>query len=247
MGGCARWAVCLLLFIPGAAIVLALDGSDVRAAAPVPERLPFPAEWPDAPVVMLADGGDSLGAAPQLAPLTYPPWFIAAIDRAGDRDWYAIGSPDSAPDDFYVRVQTAGSCNAVRPLLLKLYNPEGKWIRTVAFSTTFDPNDSRFRTPSLEGRYYIDILAVDFGCSGLQYSFLPRPGSAGAGASIANASVLCRIAHNDRVLAAGKVRLFERRRRGLKNPASRRRYTGYLKSLRRSLRDAQTAEHQRCS
>jgi hypothetical protein len=214
---CACWAALLLLTSPAHAAVT-----------------------PAGPIA--ADASDTLSGAQPIDRLSGT--ITAAIDRPGDHDWYSLRGTQIGDTWEYldVSIVAAGTgCIAAQPLLVELRNPEGSWIRTYAVSTT----KLSLPIPSLPSRYYFNIRAADAACVGLQYRlgrvFLP-----GAEAVLANVT-LCRIAHNERVRAATRLRKLTRRRHALRSRAARRRYAHYLKAQRGTLRQARAYERRQCA
>jgi len=119
---------------------------------------------------------------------------IAAIDRPGDRDWYAVKLTES--DNFHVTVRrTAGGC-AAAALRVTVLNPQAHAIRW----TTVLPDAvaGRELPKNKAGRYLVEIDAQgEPGCGGLSYELalvrrLPLPmDSGGSGGSGSGASAKC--------------------------------------------------------
>jgi hypothetical protein len=202
---------------------------------------------PGAPAAAVApDASDTLSGA---QPVPYPfSDVIAAIDRPGDVDWYSVRGADVGQPGGSVAlavVVTGPGCVASPPLLVLLHNPEGRWMRTYAVSTTI----TQVPVPSFPSRYYLEVRAADPGCVGLQYKFpgIARGPSSSPGNGLVGSALLCRIAHDDRVYVAGQVRRLERARASVKSRAARRRYTRYLQTKRRELRRTRAEERRTCA
>jgi Bacterial regulatory protein, arsR family len=228
-GRSARFAATVLVLVAAGtpAVAVAARGSDARAGAVAP------------------DASDGPAGAQTLDRL--PPDFVAAIDRPGDHDWYAlrgraIGEEPDLTRVNVVVVQPGSGCVAPQPLLVGLHNPEGRWVRTYAGG----PSGSSFGLPPLPGRYYLNVRAADAGCVGLQYTFSIAHAVKGQ-AIVAGAVALCRIAHNERVSAARELRSLERRRRSVRSRAARRRHARYVKTQRAELRRARARERRTCA
>lgn len=192
-------AICAL-----ATFVLATAGTAAGATASAASDEPT-SGTPAA--VVAPDASDTLsGAQPVPEPSQA---FIATIDRPGDVDWYSlrgleIGQLSGVAVPIAV-VSTGLDCSASPPLLVLLRNPEGKWIRTYAVSSSI----TQIPVPSLPSRYYLEVRAADYGCVGLQYKFPGANaggGSAGGGGELVASAVLCRIAHDDRVAIDTQIR-----------------------------------------
>lgn len=222
-----------------AALTLAAAGTTAAAAGsagPIPGA-PAPAVAPDA--------SDTLSGA-RAVPRSFSA-FIAAIDRPGDVDWYSLRGADIGQPSGSVAVSvvlTGPGCVASSPLLVLLHNPEGRWMRTYAVSTSI----TQVPVPSFPSRYYLEVRAADSGCVGLQYTFPGSGASGGAGSpGLVGSALLCRIAHDDRVNAANQVRRLKRARASVKSRAARRRYTRYLQTKRRELQRARAQERRTCA
>jgi hypothetical protein len=196
---------------------------------------------------MAPDASDTRAGALALRRLS--PDFVAAIDRPNDHDWYSLrGTNIGEPSGESIAVSVVSvppGCAAPRPLLVALRNPEGHWIRTYAVATTF----TSIATPRLPSLYYLEVRAADDRCAGLQYRFRRSfsGGSAGGGGELIGDALLCRIAHNERLFVAARIRRFTRTRASVKSAAARRRYTGYVKVQRRALKRELREERRVCA
>jgi hypothetical protein len=238
LGG--QCAICAL-----ATFILAAAGTAAGATAPAANDEPT-SSTPAAAVA--PDTSDTLSGA-QPVPERLGHDFIATIDRPGDVDWYslrglAIGEPSGVAVTIAV-VSTGLDCAASPPLLVLLRNPEGKWIRTYAVSSSI----TQIPVPSLPSRYYLEVRAADYGCVGLQYKFpgANPVGSAGGGGGLVASAVLCRIAHDDRVAIDTQIRTLMRTRAAVRSAAARRRYTRYVKQQRHELKRARAEERRTCA
>jgi hypothetical protein len=226
-----------------AAFTLAAAGTTAAAVGSARSDGPVP----DAPAAAVApDASDTLSGA---RPVPYPIGdVVAAIDRPGDVDWYSLRGADVGQPGGSVAlsvVATGPGCVASPPLLVVLRNPEGRWMRTFAVSTSI----TQVPVPSFPSRYYLEVRAADPGCVGLQYKFLGigSSGGAGGGGNLVGSALLCRIAHDDRVSVATQVRRLTRARASVKSRAARRRYTRYLQTKRRELQHARAEERRTCA
>jgi hypothetical protein len=142
--------------------------------------LAAPAAWAAEP------GDDHAGGAGTLA-FGHP--AIAAIDRPGDRDWYAVRLTENDSFDITVR-RTSGAC-AAGALRVTVLNPEAHSIRWATVRP--DTDVSRELPKGKPGRYLVEIDAQgEPGCGGLGYRLeLEGVDTGGSGSSGSGGSALC--------------------------------------------------------
>jgi hypothetical protein len=223
-----------------AAFTLAAAGTTAAAAGST-------GPVPGAPAAAVAPDASDTQSGAQAVPRPIDA-FIAAIDRPGDVDWYSLRGAEIGQPSGSVAlavVLTGPGCVASSPLLAVLRNPEGRWMRTYAVSTSI----TEVPVPSFPSRYYLEVRAADSGCVGLQYTFpgIGVSGAAGGVGELASSALLCRIAHDDRVKVDTQVRRLKRARASVKSRAARRRYARYLQTKRRELQRTRAEERRTCA
>lgn len=184
------------------------------------------------------DAGDTRAGAQAIESL--PAGSSALVDRPGDRDWLSIlgRNADRSVNAVFVRVlQAPAGCSELK---VELFNPEGRWMRTV---TAGGGEPATVLMPANASRYLIAVEAIEAGCSGLEYEatfVATEPAPPGRTAS------RCLVARSARIAAQEWLADLRALRRKL-SPAAQRRYDGYIATARRTLSAARGHEKRVCA
>ncbi len=123
----------------------------------------------------------------------------AAIDRPGDRDWYAVKL--TGDDDFHVTIRrSAGGC-AAEALRVTVLSPE---VHAIRWKTVLPDTATSSELPKNQrGLYFVEIDAQgEPGCGGMSYT-LTLVRESGVGGSGSGSGAECQAAkgtlHDDKV------------------------------------------------
>jgi hypothetical protein len=195
-------------------------------AVVVAALLAAPAAWAAEP------GDDHAGGAGTLA---FGRPAVAAIDRPGDRDWYAVRLTENDSFDNITVRRTSGAC-AAGALRVTVLNPEAHAIRWATVRP--DTDVSRELPKGKPGRYFVEIDAQgEPGCGGLGYRLeLEGVDTGGSGSSGSGGSALCSGARgqlSDDLRTRSKFRKYLKSR----DPKTVKRYRALLGKVEAALRE----------
>ena len=185
------------------------------------------------------DDASDVRAGPRA--LSVPPPDPLLIDRPGDRDWYIEpGARLGRPGREWITVNLSGGsgCTSAKPLRIALHNPEGAFVRAVSFA---QGEDGLLAIPALPGNYFINVYAVDDGCSGLTYQL----GRAAVGEPAIAGETRCDAKRRQRGRARELLSDL-RKRRGEVTGAARLRYDAYVNTARSQHAAARRAVARTC-